>query len=145
VAGNAAALAALRKVAQAVSELAQVPSRAASEASGSIKTILQRQFASQTDAYGRPWAPLTDATIKRWGSHPILDLTHQLKDVDVRPMTGAGIVVTLGSKSGAFHQVGTYKMKGRPILPDGPLPPAWQQAIADAATNSFTRTMGKAR
>lgn len=142
---NAAAFAALRKIRRAVNRLAEVPSRVARDGASEIKALIGQQFAAQTDAYGRPWAQHEPATVERWGAHAILNLTGALADVDVKPLAGAGIGITLGAKYGAFHQVGTARMVARPILPDGPLPDSWRAALAGAGASAFDDIMSEAK
>jgi hypothetical protein len=142
---NAAALAALASIKRAVNALSRVPSRVASDGAESIKALIAEQFATQTDPYGTPWAPHQPETLRRWGEHPVLNLTGALSAVDVAPMRGAGIAVTLGAPYGAFHQVGTRWMPARPILPVAGLPSAWSRALSDAADAAFERTMAEAQ
>lgn len=141
MAGNSAAFAALRRITRAVSALSRVPSQTAQAASVDIRQRIAEQFAYGVDAYGHAWEKHSEATIKRWGEHRLLDLTGDMSNVSVTPTPGAGIAITLGASYGAFHQVGTKWMPRRPILPDGPLPPTWKAALDSAALKSFAATM----
>lgn len=132
-----AGLAALRSIGKAMRQLARVPSQVAPGASESIRGLIVGKFATGTDPYGNPWAPHLASTTERWGAHPLLDLTGDLKDVEVSPAAGSGISVTLGADYGAFHQIGTRYMTARPILPTHGLPDAWSRAIADESERLF--------
>jgi hypothetical protein len=133
---NEAGFSALAQVRLAISKLTRVPSQVAKRASGKIAGLIGKQFSAQTDAYGAAWAPLTAETIRRWGTHPILDLTGAMNAVEVKPLPGAGISITLGEPYAAFHQVGTRYMPPRPILPTAALPAAWNAALKAAAEES---------
>ncbi|GAC1536344.1 MAG: hypothetical protein NVS3B10_00180 [Polyangiales bacterium] len=61
--------------------------------------------------------------------------------IDVRPMRGAGIAITIGDDKAIFHQSGTSRMPARKILPEGAMPDTWERALADAAEAAFERTM----
>lgn len=127
----AAAAAALKSVERALRQLSQVPSRAAGPASTSIAELIQQEFASGTDPYGKAWRPLKKSTVRRKGnSRPNID-TNDLRDsIDVRPMSGAGVQITLGVDYAAFVQL------ARPVLPTRGLPKSWASAIAKATDNA---------
>ncbi|MGO9761274.1 MAG: hypothetical protein ACLP1Q_08450 [Solirubrobacteraceae bacterium] len=143
---NAAAFAALARVRLAVTKLSRVPAQAAATGARAIKDLLQAQVASERDPYGRPWAPHTTATVKRWGEHSIGYLTGgMVGGLDVKPARGAGIQITLGASRGApFFQLGTVQQKARPILPTGALPASWASALRLAATKACQQTMAGA-
>lgn len=128
---------ALASIARSIRALGKVPSRAAPKAADAIRGLLDEQFAAQVGPYGAAWAPHSEATVKRWGEHAILDLSGALKSLDVRPSGGAGITVTLGAPYGQFHQTGTSRMPARPILPYAGLPAKWSAAIKDACSEAF--------
>ena len=127
---------ALASFARSIRALGKVPSRAAAEAAGSIKALIASQFEAQTNPYGKAWAPHADSTVRRWGVHPILDLTGALKAVEVQPSGGAGITITLGAPYGVYHQT------TRPILPFAGLPASWSAAIKEACSNAFGEAVG---
>lgn len=137
-----AGVAALQRIMRAVRQLSRVPSRVAQEASGDVRRLLFEQIAAQTDPYGAAWAPHKESTLKRWGEHPVLDLTgDMIGGIDVAPSAGAGINITLGEKYSAFHQTGTRYMPARPILPDRGIPESWVSAIREASSNAFRSTL----
>src|SRR5271166_6699696 len=104
--GNAAAFAALARVKRVVNELGKVPSQMARPSSEAILGLLRAQFAAQTDAYGRPWAPHSKETVRRWGEHPIGRLTGKMYNgLEVKPMAGSGISIIMGADYSAFFQL----------------------------------------
>lgn len=128
-------------------ELASVPSQAVKAASEDIADLIEKEFDAGNDAYGQPWAPLKKSTLKKGRHPPPLTDTRQLREsVEVKPMKGAGIQITLDEVPGVFHQKGTKNMVKRPILPDGPrMPEPWTQAIASAADEAVSKRMGAAK
>ena len=126
-------------------ELASVPSQAAKEASDEISKLIQEEFDAGNDAYGKAWAPLRPATLKKGRHPPPLTDTHEMRDsIEVKPMQGAGIQITLNETPAIFHQKGTEKMAKRPILPDGPrMPDSWDTAIHEATDEAVQRRMAK--
>ena len=128
---------ALASFSRSLRALSRIPSRAAGDASDSIKSLIAEQFAAEADPYGNAWAPHAESTVKRWGEHAILDLTGELKSFSVRPSGGAGITVTLGADWGRFHQTGTRNMPRRAVLPYAGLPARWSDAIRAACSNAF--------
>lgn len=139
VTGNVGAL---HSYARSLRRLAQVPSQMAAPAAERISDLIDDQFSSGTDPYGAAWEAHAPATVARWGEHPVLELSGALRgSVDVQPMGGAGIAVTL-DEVGQFHQTGTARMPARPILPVAGLPPSWEDALSQAAAETFERTLG---
>lgn len=133
---------ALHSYARTLRRLASVPSRMAGPAADRISDLLDEQFAAQSDPYGNAWEPHAEATVARWGEHPVLELTGALRgSVDVQPMGGAGIAITLDDVA-QFHQTGTSRMPARPVLPYAGLPAAWDDALSQAAAETFERTLG---
>lgn len=127
-----------------IGRLASVPSRVAGPASASIASLIQHQFDTGTDPYGRPWAPLRPATLRR-GRHapPLTDTGKMRHGITVAPAQGAGIAVSFADPVPAgFHQEGTTKMVARKILPEGTLPATWNAAIATAASGAVRAAVG---
>jgi hypothetical protein len=126
-----AAAAALQGVARALRELARVPSRASGPASKAIAKLIDDEFANGTDPYGKPWRPIKDSTIARKGSSQInIETTDLRRGIDVRPMRGAGIQITVSVPYAVYVQ------RVRPVLPTRQLPSSWAQAIATAMTTA---------
>lgn len=124
-----------------IESLARIPSVASKEVADEIRVLLEEQFSRGEDPYGNRWKPL--ASGERSHLYKTGDL---LNSIEVKPMAGAGVQVTIGAAYGIFHQVGTRFMPKRAILPDGPaLPEAWQEAIARALDNAVARQMSRAK
>jgi len=125
-------------------KLAEVPSRAAKSAAERIGELILDGFASGTDPYGRPWAPLKPFTLAKGRFPPPLTDTGAMRDsIEVKPSGGAGIEVTMGVEYATFHQTGTADMAQRQILPQsGGLPPSWSRAIRDAVADETKKAMG---
>lgn len=124
----------MQGVARSLRELSRVPSYASAEASQSIARLIQYEFATGTDPYGKPWKPLKPSTVARKGHATINVDTHALKDgIQVKPMPGAGIQVTIDADYAAYVQ------RVRPVLPTGRLPKAWGVAINDAIQEAKRR------
>jgi phage gpG-like protein len=141
-----AAVAALASVARSLRALSQVPSQFAKESASSLQEVIEAQFANEQDPYGRPWTPLKPSTVKRKGGDTrILRETDRMLDsLQIKPMSGAGLSITLDPPYAAFHQVGTKDMPARPILPRAGLPDTWRRALADAEDRVFERWAEKA-
>lgn len=121
------AAAEMLKIASAMRALAHVPSRASRGAAVSIGKLIQRQFDTGTDPYGRPWKPLKRSTIERKGHAQIGVDSRKMRDsIDVRPMSGAGVQITVGPEYSA------YFARRRPLFPNKGLPVTWRKAITDA-------------
>jgi hypothetical protein len=120
------------------------PSRASAAVAKNIAAVIEDEFAGEADPYGNAWAPHADATVERWGPHPILHLSGSMHcSVDVRPMAGAGVSVTIDHPA-APHQTGWSGPQGsgpaRPILPAGSMPQRWREAIEVPIIEEFRRS-----
>jgi hypothetical protein len=121
-----------------IGKLSRVPSQVARGASDGISAAIQAEFDAGTDPFGDEWAPLEPVTIDKGRFPPPLTDTHAMRDgIEVKPLRGAGISVTIPDP-GVHHQYGTKYMVARPIFPDR-MPDTWQRAIADSAEEAFTR------
>lgn len=135
-------IAELGKLVDNLGRLASVPSQVAADASERIAGLIAQEFEAQADPYGDAWADHTEGTVKRWGEHEILDLSGGMRgSVDVRPMRGAGIAITIDDVAG-FHQGGTVDMVARPVLPSDDMPPLWEEALEAAGNARFAEAMG---
>jgi Phage virion morphogenesis family len=133
----------LSDLAARLAELEAIPSRIAKDVADRIEALIAEEFASEHDAYGRPWAPLLPQTVRRKrGDTRILKDTGALAGAtQVRATAGAGIEIT-SIETGQYHQTGTKHMVPRKILPDGSdLPLSWEQAISDATDAAFNRVL----
>ncbi len=136
-------------------KLAEVPSKVAGDVSEKLADLIDEEFEADVDPYGEPWEPLMASTIDRkHGDDRILERTGDMRnDVDVRPMAGAGIRISIAGgregDAGAYHQNGApgTPMVARPVLPgsssDGNLPPSWADAIDEAGGDAFREAAGQ--
>jgi phage gpG-like protein len=132
----------MQRLEENLRKLAEIPSRAAVEASVEITKELKREFASGKDPYGRAWAPLKPSTIKSGRRAPPLTDTGTLRDgTEAKPLRGAGIAVTVGAPYGVYHQAGTRKMAPRKILPELVMPASWNRAIVNAVRKAFKKVV----
>lgn len=114
----------LRKCSRALRELASVPSRAARPISDELRKLLEQQFETGRDPYGRPWKSLAPSTIRRKGHSQInVDTGHTRDDMIVRPAQGAGVEVIFTTPYAKYIQ------KVRPLFPSGPIPASWARAF----------------
>lgn len=132
------------QLAERIADLARVPSRAAPVVAKRIGDLIEDEFSAEADPYGNAWLPHAESTVQRWGRHPILHLSGDMhRSVDVRPMAGAGVSVTIDHPA-APHQTGWDGPQGsgpaRPILPAGTMPARWREAIGAAVTQEFRRS-----
>lgn len=134
-------MASLDDMALALADLSSVPSRAATGAAKRINALIGDQFDAETDPFGEPWKPLEESTVRRkGGDRRILRRTDALAGAThAKPVRPAGIEIT-SLDYGMFHQTGTVHMVAREILPEGELPPEWEEAIEDEIEIAFGRT-----
>jgi hypothetical protein len=116
--------------------LGQVPSRAAARVSSDIAALIEEEFEQGADPYGRAWAPLAKSTLAKGRTPPPLTDTGAMRSsVDVRPMRGAGLSITIDHPA-APHQTGWSGSQGsgpaRPILPGAAFPARWRDAVRAA-------------
>jgi hypothetical protein len=115
-----------------LSRLAKVPSQVATDASKRIAALIEEEFEQGKDPYGRNWAPLKPATLRKGRRPPPLTDTHTMRDsVRVAPLPGSGIAITIDDPAN-IHQTGSRDMVARPILPRAGFPASWSGAIRDA-------------
>lgn len=126
-----------------MARLARVPSQTAGRAAPAIAHLIDQEFTTGRDPYGRAWAPLKQSTLAKGRRPPPLTDTGAMRaGVDVKPMQGAGIAITFANAVPAvFHQGGTRKMVARPPLPGGTFPATWARALETAGTAEITKTV----
>jgi hypothetical protein len=126
-----AAAEAMAGVARALRELVHVPAKASLGASDSIAKLIDQQFDTGTDPYGRAWKPLKASTIKRKGHARIgVDSGAMQRGIDVRPMSGAGVQISVD------EDYAPYFSRRRALFPNKGLPATWRAAIASALAES---------
>lgn len=96
----------------------------------------EQGFRSETDPYGKKWAPLSPATIaekERLGyPRKILTRKGDMRQSPTATIQGKSVKITIGFP-GEFHQRGTVKMPKRQILPEGRLSKTDERNITDLA------------
>lgn len=131
----------LAEYSRALSDLGKVPARMSASVAKDIKALIVKQFATGTDPYGNAWAPLKASTLKRKKSNMILVETNDMfNSINVAPMQGAGVAITIDETPAIYHQRGTGKMAARPILPKYVLPKAWRAAIQKRYTETLRKS-----
>ena len=118
----------------ALRSLAKIPAQVAGRAAPMIKAQMQKDTRAARDPYGRPYAPHMPATVKRWGAHPLLDMTGAgIESLDARPLPGAGIAVTADDHM-VFTQAGSSTQDVRAVLPNSPqIPATWNRILESEA------------
>ena len=126
----------------ALNELASVPSQIAAPAAERITEQMQNDTRSAQDPYGRAYAPHMPATVKRWGAHPLLDLSGAgIGSLKAAPMGGAGIQVTADEHM-AFTQAGTPTQDVRAVMPNNAvLPASWNRILEEEAEKAIEKRL----
>ncbi len=130
-------------LASTLADLEDIPSRIAGEVASGINELIQDQFASSSDPYGNPWAPLLPSTVRRKGGDTrILRRTDALSSETIaRPSSGAGIEIR-SVEYGGYHQGPAAHRVARPVLPDeGELPESWQEIIESKTEAAFSKAL----
>jgi hypothetical protein len=118
--------------------LADVPARASALAAVEIKKEIDKSFQTKTDPYGKTWPAHAPYTVRRWGKHPLLQLTGAGKaEIKVRSLPGSGIAVESPSEGLAFAQGGTVNEPKRRFLPENQLSATWKRALERATAQAF--------
>lgn len=114
----------------------------ATRAKPKVEALIEEEFATGKDPYGRNWAPLAKATIAKGRKPPPLTDTGKMRaSVDVQP-TSYGLHISVLGPS-RYHQLGTEHMWARPILPMDKLPPRWIETIEQATSEALASKGGK--
>lgn len=124
--------------------LARVPSKVASIAAPRLQRYIEVSTKRGVDAYAVAFQPHAPATVKRWGAHPILNLTgNGMQSVSVRPMSGAGIRFS-ASDHMRFAQGGTRYEPVRAFFPNNPsLPEAWNEILELSVQTAIKQAGGQ--
>jgi hypothetical protein len=128
-------LAALSKMSASIRRLAEVPARAAPRVAIRLKRLIEGEFETGIDPYGREWTPLAPATLAKRSQTtepPLTDHGDMARSLVVVPRAGAGVSITIDHPA-APNQTGWHGPlsdgPSRRILPLGTLPVAWREAI----------------
>lgn len=124
-------------------KLASVPARIAEPVSKALDAQIRSEYEGSADPYGNAWAELMESTVRRKGGDDrIKNRTGaELSGIEVRPMSGAGVSITLADYEG-FHSVGTKHMQARPSLPTGTMPATWRKLIDDVRDKMIAEAKG---
>ena len=130
---------ALRQLAANLRRAPQVIRRdVAARLRAEVKQLIDRGFVTKMDPYGSRWKPPQDGglAVRRgwWVVHSsTMQRTGRLRrgfSIETKP-DGSGIQMHILNKQdyAQWLQEGTAKMEARRMVPDGPLPFAWQALI----------------
>lgn len=136
----------LQATVRGLRNLARIPAATARFAVPEIKAEIDRQFATETDPYGKRWAPHAPSTVRRYGAHKLLQLTGSGKaQIRVRALPGAGISIVSPSEGLAFSQGGTRNQPTRRFLPVDRMPKTWRLALERAAKRAAKEALNGTR
>ena len=129
----------LQATINALNGLARVPSKVAAVAAPELTKQMQKDAQAARNPYGQAFEEHAIVTVKRWGPHPILDLTGQgIDSLKADPSGGAGIKVTADEHM-RFAQGGTVNEPVRAVLPNNPtLPASWREILNEARDKVMT-------
>ena len=138
----------LGKLGALLERLSDVPARTAALAAPQFTALLQDGFRAGTDPYGRAWAQLRPATLRKGRRPPPLSDTYALRNgTKVRPRPGqrAGLTLVVGANYARFHQTGTRLMVARHILPQKGMPASWRAVLQASARKAGQAALVGAR
>ncbi len=153
MAGTRVEVIGLESVAAVLGQLADFdPAPAYDEMGQYLVSEVQQLFRASTAPDGTPWKPSRRAALA--GGKTLVDRGH-LRDSYTSEVTAEGLSVGSGDKRARIHQHGgvirpvsapylmfrgaddqfrrvkSVTMPARPVLPEGDLPPAWQDEVLD--------------
>ena len=129
----------------ALKSLSNISSQVAAEASPDLTLQMQIDALSERNPYGKAFQPHSPNTTKRWGPHPILDMSGGgISSLKAEPMASAGIMLTADEHM-RFSQGGTENEPVRATLPNRPgLPASYRKILEDARDTVIIRRMYEA-
>ena len=127
--------------------LPEVIEEASVMAAETIEQLIQREFDAGRDPFGKPWAPLAKATLKRGRRPPPLTDTGAMRNSISVIARGGNLSVHSDSTIIQYHQDGTRNADGstrmpqRKIFPDlsDPMPARWENAIQQSSERAFKK------
>lgn len=130
-------------VVRSLDALSRVRSSLAPAVAKVVQKEIDRGFREQRDPYGKKWAAHKPGTVRAWGAHKILILSGAgRRSTKVTPKRGAGVHVYVDSIGLAISQVGRGKIQARRmILPNGPLPKIWREALEKALKSKISEVL----
>jgi phage gpG-like protein len=130
----------LRAWAERISALAQTPTRASELAATALAEVVEGEFATGTDPYGREWRALAPSTLAAGRHPPPLTDTGAMRESVSIEAVGGGLIVGSIAHPAQPHQTGWDGPQGsgpaRPLIPTGSLSPSWANAIREAAAQA---------
>jgi hypothetical protein len=143
-------IAQIGRLKETIRRLSDLPRKVAVEAKPGIEKLLRAEFRAGVDPYGKPWAPLALATLKKGRTPPPLTDTESLRDgttVTLRSGGRAGLTIALGAAYGYFAQVGfrvgQTRVPPRRVLPQFGLPVGWKIVLRDAARRAARKAVAR--
>lgn len=102
-----------------------------------LQQVLEREYDQGQSPDGETWAPKAD------GSPSHLQKTGAMRS-GTKAVNGVSGVSVHIPKPGNWHQSGTKRMPARKLVPETePLPPEWQKALENAATEAVLGRLDK--
>lgn len=128
----------ITQIRKAVLELPRLMSRASTDAAEYLEDVIEAQFAAGVDAYGNPWKPLAESTIRRGRQDPPGTDTEAMRAVHVTPLQSAGVLVEFS------EDYASYYAAVRPLVPDeGNFEASsWYKAIVVAYSDAILKNGG---
>lgn len=124
--GDVAKLGRIRHMLQ---ELARVPSRLAPGLAARLTRRIRGMFASQSDPYGKRWAPNAPRTVAKKGHGRVGYEKGNLEAGSyAAPLPGSGVKIVVGPK-GEYMQEPRAGVPRRRVLPDQGMPATWRADI----------------
>lgn len=115
------------ELAKKLAKLAEIPHEVAKKSAEEIKKLVDSEFSSGSDPYGRPWK-----SIKKGGPSRLSE-SGALRDSLEVEANGTEIKIIFSDYKFAFHQA------TRPILTVGTMPQSWSKAIETAFIESLKK------
>jgi phage gpG-like protein len=100
-----------------------------------ITMILDEQFKTSSDPWGKRWAPK-----KRDNGKPTLIDTSSMRRSFFVSVSGTKIKIINSAEYSGYHQSGTSKMVARKMVPDtGAMPRKWEPRLRKVAKSGVTK------
>lgn len=127
----------------AMRDLVKIPAKASPGFAERVRERLDEQFMNGTDPYGRAWASLKPATLKK-GRHPppLTDSGHGSRNITALPMRGAGVKLVSKVPYMQRHQEGYKHTEARPFFPVRVLPKLWGKDLDEEIQKTLNKEIG---
>ena len=94
-----------------------------------INKVVEQQFASGTDPYGRSWADLKASTVKKGRKPPPLTASGRMRRMAKAVPSAKGTITEKIPFPAPIHQAGSAQMAARVLVPHGLLPRSWSEPL----------------